>query len=70
MREKAKRRPTIVLASAWIKTLGRMEPFAFFSLIAPKTKAMRLIKAKIAIAFRSPISWINIYPWMRPNKRD
>ena len=37
MREKAKRSPTIVLAKAWIKTLGRIEPPAFFSLIAPKT---------------------------------
>ena len=52
MREKAKSNPTTVLAKAWIKTLGRMEPFAFFSLIAPKTKAMRLIKAKIAKALR------------------
>ena len=52
MREKAKRSPTIVLAKAWIKTLGRMDPLAFFSLIAPKTKAMRLIKTKMAKALR------------------
>ena len=52
MSEKAKRSPTTVLAKAWIKTLGRMEPLAFFSLIAPKTKAMILIKTMIAIAFR------------------
>lgn len=70
MSEKATSSPVVVLTKVWIKKLGRMEPFAFFSLIAPKTKAMRLIKAKIAIAFRSPISWINIYPWMSPNNRD
>lgn len=70
MSEKAKSSPTIVLAKVWIRTLGRMEPFACCSLIAPKTKAMRLTKTKIVIAFRTPISWINISAWMSPNNRD
>ena len=70
MSEKAKSSPTVVLAKAWIRKLGRMEPFAFCSLITPKTKAMRLTKTKIAIAFRTPISWINISAWMSPNNRD
>lgn len=70
MREKPKNSPTIVLAKLWMRILGRMEPFAFCSLIEPKTKAMRLVKAKIALAFKSPISWINISAWMSPNNRD
>ena len=70
MKEKAKRSPTTVLAKAWIKTLGKIEPLAFFLIDSTKNVSYETDKAMIAIAFRYPVNWINISAWMRPNKKD
>ena len=50
MSEKAKRSPTTVLAQGVDKDTWKNGTTCFFSLIAPKTKAMILIKTMIAIA--------------------